>query len=141
MKACVLLFTFLSLALSAPTNSQHREEKRQGILGSLLSAIAGVFGVSATFDYVIVGGGTAGLALANRLSVNQNLKIAVVEAGTLYEITDPLLSTSPGGDVIFVGSDPSDNNPLVDWSFVTQPQAGANDRQIHYARGKCLGGR
>lgn len=140
MKVFVLLTTLLTIALSAPTDNQHQEEKRQGIFGSLLNALAGVFGITATFDYVIIGGGTAGLTLANRLSANANLKIAVVEAGTLYQITNPLLSTVPAGDVIFVGSDPSDTNPLVDWNFVTQPQAGANGREIHYARGKCLGG-
>lgn len=94
----------------------------------------------AAFDYVIIGGGTAGLALAERLSENSNTTVAVVEAGGLYQITNPLLSSTPAGDVFWSGSSPADTNPLVDWNFVTQPQAGANGRSIHYARGLCLGG-
>ena len=56
------------------------------------------------------------------------------------QISDPILSSTPGGDAFWAGSSPADSSPLVDWNFVTQPQAGANDRSIHYARGKCLGG-
>lgn len=97
--------------------------------------------LDATFDYVIVGGGTAGLTLAARLTEDPSITVAVVEAGSLYEVTSPLLSTLPAGDVIFAGASPLDTNPLVDWNFVTTPQAGANGRQLHYPRGKCLGGR
>lgn len=67
--------------------------------------------------------------------------MAVIEAGVAYEVSNPLLASTPAGDVIYCGSDISkDNNPSVDWSFVTAPQAGANGRKIHYARGKCHGG-
>ncbi|CZT52318.1 probable choline dehydrogenase [Rhynchosporium secalis] len=123
------------LSLAFPTQ---KSEKRQfnGGLGSL----AGAFGVSATFDYVVVGGGTAGLTMAARLSENPAVSVAVVEAGSLYEVTNPLLSSTPAGDVFFVGTDPADTNPLIDWNFITAPQAGAANRQVHYARGKCLGG-
>ncbi|CAP71534.1 uncharacterized protein PODANS_6_1080 [Podospora anserina S mat+] len=100
--------------------------------------LEGEFGISKEFDYVIVGGGTAGLTLANRLSEDPSISVAVVEAGSFYQITNPLLGKTPVGDVLFVGSDPSDTNPLVDWNFVTEPQRGANGRKIHYARGKCL---
>ena len=95
----------------------------------------------AEFDYVIVGGGTAGLVLANRLSEDSRVQVAVIEAGTFYQVSNPLLSSTPAGDVIWAGASPLDTNPLVDWNFVTAPQAGANGRKIHYARGKCLGGR
>ncbi|KAM0334528.1 hypothetical protein ACHAQA_001558 [Verticillium albo-atrum] len=137
MRLSLLPALFGILAVAAPTEEQaaaHREDKRQ--LGSLL----GIFNRDATFDYVIVGGGTAGLTLANRLSANRELSIAVVEAGSFYQITNPLLGQTPAGDTIFAGSSPADTNPLVDWNFVTQPQAGAANRKIHYARGKCLGG-
>ncbi|KAM0271681.1 hypothetical protein ACHAQH_008967 [Verticillium albo-atrum] len=132
-----VLFGTLALAVAVPTQEEaasHREDKRQ--LGSLL----GIFNRDATFDYVIIGGGTAGLTLANRLSANKGITVAVVEAGSFYQITNPVLGQTPTGDTIFAGSSPSDTNPLVDWNFVTQPQAGAANRKIHYARGKCLGG-
>ena len=105
-----------------------------------LGGLAGLIGVDATFDYVIIGGGTAGLALANRLSANPAITVAVVEAGAFYQITNPVFAPTPVGDVVFAGADPADSNPLVDWNFVTEPQAGAAGRRIHYARGKCLGG-
>ncbi|KAJ4359851.1 uncharacterized protein N0V89_000407 [Didymosphaeria variabile] len=123
--ACLFLFTTLStfsVSVSAVPLSNH--EKRQ----------------DATFDYVIIGGGTAGLTIANRLSEDPNVQIAVIEAGTFYQAGNPLLSSTPAGDVIWAGASPLDTNPLVDWNFVTAPQAGANGRELHYARGKCLGG-
>ncbi|KAK4651709.1 hypothetical protein QC762_601080 [Podospora pseudocomata] len=115
-------------------------EAEQAYEQALPRNLEGEFGISKEFDYVIVGGGTAGLTLANRLSEDPSISVAVVEAGSFYQITNPLLGKTPVGDVLFVGSDPSDTNPLVDWNFVTEPQRGANGRKIHYARGKCLGG-
>ncbi|QSZ37525.1 hypothetical protein DSL72_008623 [Monilinia vaccinii-corymbosi] len=94
----------------------------------------------ATFDYIIVGGGTAGLTIASRLSEDPGTTVAVIEAGSFYEVKDPIISSTPAGDSLWVGSSPLDTNPLVDWNFVTTPQAGAAGRSIHYARGKCLGG-
>lgn len=96
-------------------------------------------GTRRTYDYIIVGGGTAGLVMAERLSEDPTVQVAVIEAGTFYELTDPLYKV-PAEDGMFVGSRPQDTNPLVDWNFVTEPQSGANGRKIHYARGKCLGG-
>ncbi|GAB1318072.1 GMC oxidoreductase [Madurella fahalii] len=129
------LALFLS-ALGAAAPSENVEERAINDLGDL----AGELGITATFDYVIVGGGTAGLVLANRLSANTSISVAVVEAGSFYQITNPVLGLTPAGDILFAGADPTDTNPLVDWNFVTEPQAGANNRKIHYARGKCLRG-
>jgi choline dehydrogenase-like flavoprotein len=95
---------------------------------------------TSTYDYVIVGGGTAGLTLAARLSEDSSTTVAVIEAGTYYQISNPLLSAVPAGCIFWTGSSPLDVNPGVDWGFVTTPQAGANNRELHYARGKCLGG-
>lgn len=78
--------------------------------------------------------------MANRLSADPSISVAVVEAGTSYSLTNPLVGRTPAGDTLFAGSSKWDTNPLVDWNFVTQPQAGANNRKIHYTRGKCLGG-
>ncbi|RDW56949.1 putative choline dehydrogenase [Coleophoma crateriformis] len=91
------------------------------------------------YDYVIVGGGTAGLTMAARLSEDPTVTVAVIEAGTLIENVDPLLNT-PATDPFYVGSNPADTNPLVDWNFVTTAQIGAAGRSVHYARGRCLGG-
>ncbi|KAF1911675.1 GMC oxidoreductase [Ampelomyces quisqualis] len=95
---------------------------------------------SASFDYVIIGGGTAGLVLANRLSEDSTVQVAVIEAGTFYQVTNPVLSSTPGGDILWSGSSPSDQNLNVDWNFITAPQTGAKNRRIKYTRGKCLGG-
>ncbi|EFQ27331.1 GMC oxidoreductase [Colletotrichum graminicola] len=140
MRISYALITFVtsgSLASAAPGKDQthqHAEHRRQ------LGTSAGNIGKDATFDYVIVGGGTAGLVMANRLSSQSGVTVAVIEAGTFYQVTNPILGNTPAGDVIFAGSSPLDSNPLVDWNFVTQGQAGANNRRVHYARGKCLGG-
>jgi hypothetical protein len=138
------LLAVVGFVAAAPGSVYEREDgraNRRSLLNGIVGAATGLIGVQATYDYVIVGGGTAGLVMASRLSENSSLKIAVVEAGTLYEITDPIFSSTPAGDTVFVGASTTDENPLYDWDFVTEPQAGANGRQVHYARGRCLGGR
>lgn len=86
--------------------------------------------MSAGFDYIIVGAGSAGCVLANRLSADPHVKVLLIEAGG------------------------SDNHPLikipaafyrlyksrVDYGFYTLPQAGADNRQLFVPRGKTLGG-
>lgn len=108
-------------------------------LASLANGLAfGIF--DQTYDYVIVGGGTAGLALAARLSENPANQVAVVEPGTTYRVSNPILSDVPAGAAMWAGSKLTDVNPLVDWNIQTEPLKGANNRVVHYARGKCLGG-
>ena len=77
---------------------------------------------SSTFDYVVVGGGTAGLTIANRLSENPSVLVAVIEAGTFYEIASGNTSEIPADDPAYNGKDPKDTGP-VDWDFTTTPQA------------------
>lgn len=96
--------------------------------------------LSNTFDYVIVGGGLAGLTLASRLSEDSETTVAVIEAGGFYEQLVGNLSQIPAFDVRWTSKSTRDVNPLVDWGFNTTPQAGAFDQVIHYARGKALGG-
>lgn len=84
-----------------------------------------------TFDYVIVGGGTAGIPVGTRLA-KAGYTVAIVEAGIFYEDSEALISETPAFD--FVG------NPLNDWGFEVEPQAGMNDRSFPYPRGKCVGG-
>ncbi|KAI4169655.1 MAG: hypothetical protein LQ343_005533 [Gyalolechia ehrenbergii] len=93
-----------------------------------------------TFDYVIVGGGLAGLTLASRLSEDSETTVAVIEAGGFYEELVGNVSQIPADDVRWTSKSTSDVNPLIDWGFSTTPQAGALDQVIHYARGKALGG-
>ncbi|KAI9751373.1 MAG: hypothetical protein M4579_006096 [Chaenotheca gracillima] len=122
----------LLLALSAQSA---QTAKTQRLLGSS-------FGVpqDAAFDYVVVGGGTAGLVLAARLSEDPSNSVAVIEAGSFYEIGNGNLSQVPGSDVYYSGKSPDDVNPLIDWGFVTQPGKGIYDVKAHYPRGKTLGG-
>lgn len=88
----------------------------------LFSSSFGVPGQAYTFDYLVIGGGNAGLAIAARLAENSSLLIGVVEAGSFYEISNGNLSVIPGLDIHFVGKDPNDWQPLIDWGFVTTPQ-------------------
>lgn len=100
----------------------------------------GVPGQNATYDYVVIGGGNAGVTIAARLAEGPLNTVAIVEAGSFYEITNGNLSQIPADVVYFIGKSPKDVNPLVDWGFVTTPQPGANGQAYHYARGKTLGG-
>ena len=75
-----------------------------------------------TFDYVVVGGGTAGLAIASRLSEDPANLVAVIEAGSFYEIGNGNLSQIPTYGPAFSGKSPFDVNPLIDWAFLTTPQ-------------------
>ncbi|KAJ5937553.1 Dehydrogenase patE [Penicillium verhagenii] len=92
---------------------------------------------NATFDYVVVGGGTAGITLAARL-VEYGFRVALVEAGGYYEIKHPIAQV-PGAAILGIGADPKISS-FVDWGFVVHGGAGTGFRDIHYPRGKCMGG-
>ena len=94
-----------------------------GESGALLGSQFGLPGTNATYDYVIVGGGTGGLAIATRLAEDRGASVAVVEAGGFYEIDNGNLSTVPGYANYYTGADPTNYQPLVDWGFSTVPQA------------------
>ncbi|RAH68282.1 GMC family oxidoreductase [Aspergillus aculeatinus CBS 121060] len=97
----------------------------------------GVFGVDASFDYVVVGAGTSGFTLAARLA-EQKLSVALVEAGDFYEAVWPVAKI-PGAVIVGLGSSPTATTP-IDWNFITAPVPGANYRQVHYGRHKTFGG-
>ncbi|KAM7204684.1 GMC oxidoreductase [Naviculisporaceae sp. PSN 640] len=84
-------------------------------------------GTNATYDYVIVGGGTTGLALASRLA--ESFKVAVVEAGGFYQVDNNVQSVVPfyGLVINFLGLDPDTytRHPLMDWDLISQPLGGA----------------
>ncbi|KAL4784153.1 hypothetical protein BJX76DRAFT_233212 [Aspergillus varians] len=97
-------------------------------------------GTNATYDYVIVGGGTSGLAIAARLAEDPSVSVAVVEAGGYYEVESGEISIIPGSaGAANTGTDPSDVSP-IDWNFISEPLTGGNNRALRYARGKTLGG-
>lgn len=83
------------------------------------------------FDYIIVGAGSAGCVLANRLSADPGNRVSLLEAG--------------GSDLnpwihIPVGYFKTMHNPATDWCYVTEPDEGIASRQLQWPRGKVLGG-
>jgi choline dehydrogenase len=84
-----------------------------------------------TFDYIIVGAGTAGCLLANRLSANATKRVLLIEAGRK---DDYHWIHIPVGYLYCIG------NPRTDWLYNTEPDAGLNGRTLRYPRGKTLGG-
>ncbi|KAI2617414.1 glucose-methanol-choline oxidoreductase [Hypoxylon sp. NC1633] len=109
-------------------------------VGRLLGSSFGIPGIDAAYDYIVVGGGNAGLTLASRLVEQKAGSVAVIEAGTFYETTNGNQSQIPGTAATYVGKDKNDWQPMVDWGYITTPQAGAFDGELHYPRGKTLGG-
>lgn len=85
----------------------------------------------AEYDYVIVGGGTAGCLLANRLSEDPNVSVVLLEAGGRDNY---IWVHIPVGYLYCHG------NPRVDWGFKTAPEPGLNGRSLNYPRGKVMGG-
>ncbi len=86
-----------------------------------------------TFDIVIVGGGSAGCALANRLSADPGTSVLVLEAGRSDFRIDPFIHM-PAALPIPIG------NPLYDWRYESEPEPALGGRRVSHARGKVLGG-
>ena len=88
-------------------------------------------GASNVYDFVIVGAGSAGCVLANRLSTSPAIRVALVEAGGGNR--NPMLHVPAGWATNF-------NNPKVDWGYSTEPEVALGGRPIYWPRGKVLGG-
>ncbi|MEY4139193.1 MAG: hypothetical protein RLZZ371_1375 [Pseudomonadota bacterium] len=87
--------------------------------------------MSSSFDYIIIGAGTAGCLLANRLSADTSKRVLLIEAGK----TDNYHWIHiPVGYLYCIG------NERTDWLYKTEPDAGLNGRSLRYPRGKVLGG-
>ncbi len=86
---------------------------------------------SRTYDYIIVGAGSAGCVLANRLSAHTSNKVLLLEAGG--RDLNPWIH-------IPVGYFKTMHNPATDWCYVTHPDPGIAGRQLQWPRGKVLGG-
>jgi choline dehydrogenase len=84
-----------------------------------------------SFDYIIVGAGSAGCVLANRLSANPNHSVCLLEAGP--EDRNPLIHM-PFGVLAIIRS------KLLNWGFWTEPQARLGNRKLYWPRGRMLGG-
>jgi choline dehydrogenase len=83
------------------------------------------------YDYIIIGAGSAGCVLANRLSEDPATKVLLLEAGG--RDWNPWIHVP-------VGYFKTMHNPATDWCYITEPDAGIDDRQLQWPRGKVLGG-
>jgi len=84
-----------------------------------------------SYDYIIIGAGTAGCVLANRLTQDRDVSVLLIEAGGK---DDYVWIHIPVGYLYCI------DNPRTDWRFRTEKEAGLNDRSLIYPRGKVLGG-
>jgi choline dehydrogenase-like flavoprotein len=84
-----------------------------------------------TFDYIIIGGGTSGLTLANRLTELTNITVAVIEAG--HQVKNNPNVTDVNKFSLALGTD-------IDWNYQSTKQIYAGGRQLSYPSGKALGG-
>src|SRR5271156_2912456 len=82
------------------------------------------------YDYIVVGAGSAGAAVANRLSANPRNKVLLLEAGRASHPWSPI----PIGMARLIA------NPAANWLYSSEPEANTNGRRLPVPRGKLLGG-
>ena len=93
--------------------------------------MVGATPIEGEYDYIIVGAGSAGCVLANRLSADAGMRVLLLEAGGM---DNWIWFHIPVGYLFAIG------NPRADWMFKTEPEAGLNGRSLNYPRGKVIGG-
>ena len=93
--------------------------------------MAEVEAIEGEYDYIIVGAGSAGCLLANRLSADDSARVLVLEAGGR---DNWIWFRIPVGYLFAIG------NPRADWCFKTEAEEGLNGRRVAYPRGKVIGG-
>jgi choline dehydrogenase-like flavoprotein len=93
--------------------------------------LAEAYPIEGDYDYIIVGAGSAGCLLANRLSADAGNRVLVLEAGGR---DNWIWFHIPVGYLFAIG------NPRSDWMFKTEPEPGLNGRSLNYPRGKVIGG-
>ncbi|KNZ52178.1 hypothetical protein VP01_365g2 [Puccinia sorghi] len=137
-----------------PLSAMHEEQQLFGI--PTIPVLGSVFEPK-TYDYIVVGAGTAGMTIGKknnhnrcfwtsfsaRLSEDPHIRVAVVEAGIDFALSpsNKALVDTPGADTVGCGSDQDDAiNDAIDWRLMTTPQSGAGNRSVRYARGKTIGG-
>lgn len=100
--------------------------------------------IEAEADYVIIGAGSAGCVLANRLTVDGKHKVVVLEAGGDDRPTRHLLNPAQAFSTLNIhvpaGFTKMLKDPRVNWNYMTEPDPGSNGRQHAFPRGKVLGG-
>ncbi|KAK7456346.1 hypothetical protein VKT23_010592 [Stygiomarasmius scandens] len=126
----LVLTALLSSAVTArPSSHVHQQRNNNG--ANILSQGSQI---SNSYDFVVVGGGMAGLALASRLSENSSTTVLVLEAG------------QSGDAVANQINEPANTyynsllNTDYDWAYKTSAQSSMNNRQLSWPRGKVLGG-
>ncbi len=129
----VLLVPFFRSA-NACSPLLNEQLQAQGLLGSHFGQVD----IPASYDYVVVGGGTAGLTIARRLAEHHT--VAVIEAGSFYELDNGNLTEIPADASYYLGKNPSIQNPLIDWRQQTTPQTGFGGASVLYPQGRTLGG-
>src|SRR5262249_51817806 len=113
----------LQASQDSPTGVQSRAGVRE--------AMAEAARVEGDFDYIVVGAGSAGCVLANRLSADPTKRVLLLEAGGK---DNWIWFHIPVGYLFAIG------NPRADWLLKTEPEPGLNGRSLDYPRGKVVGG-
>jgi choline dehydrogenase len=118
-----------AVAAVAKDAAPHQTDGTNGI--GIAGIMASPTPIAGDYDYIIVGAGSAGCLLANRLSADPDKRVLLLEAGGK---DNWIWFHIPVGYLFAIG------NPRSDWLFKTEPEEGLNGRSLNYPRGKAIGG-